>query len=627
MWCFVIGAAWAAPLTVDDVVRRALESSPAAIAAEAELDTLRGLRRSRSILLQNPTLEIEALQGSVSGEAIQPLSITGEGWAARSEARALTDAAEASRVRVRLELAAHARTAWAEAVIASSRAEAVRSCSTSLGAFAAPSRHARASVMLRRSTLHWRARRSRGRRPRARSAKGANRGADRGRDIPSGCDRSSGSEEDPGSAVPAPTTAAESRSDVAALAATVDARAADLRRQRAAAIPALGVGVVFDADGNVGPKGCSKCRSGNRSQAATGEARAALAEATAELEALGAVVSAEQRLGVEQGEDARALRMRLAGFDAQSSDALGFAAVAYERGSWCRGSRVLQSELLAGRLAALDAEALAIAMEIEALLAVEDPSLLGEVHHDDAVLRSWGRAPKEIGARSTTTRTKRTTNGPTTRSSTRESSSFVRTCFATSGSRRPGKGARGRRACGRSRGADRERRRLRGSGRVGPCARAEAHPGTRGHGDRGHGSHRARERGLAERARRWRSRVPARIEARRASERKIELAGGAVSAREVEDAAADSASADAELRAAESSLAAFGVGTGTEGGAVFALTSPIAGTVLSREARRGEVSLMRRTFSSESRTSPGSGSWCMRSSATPCARRREVPST
>ena len=78
-------------------------------------------------------------------------------------------------------------------------------------------------------------------------------------------------------------------------------------------------------------------------------------------------------------------------------------------------------------------------------------------------------------------------------------------------------------------------------------------------------------------------------QARRSSQRKTELSGGAVSAREVEDAAADLASAEAELRAAESSLAAFGVGTGTEGGTAFALRSPIEGTVLSREARRGEV--------------------------------------
>jgi cobalt-zinc-cadmium efflux system membrane fusion protein len=62
-----------------------------------------------------------------------------------------------------------------------------------------------------------------------------------------------------------------------------------------------------------------------------------------------------------------------------------------------------------------------------------------------------------------------------------------------------------------------------------------------------------------------------------------------VSAREVEEAAADLASAEAELRAAESSLDAFGVGTGTEGGAVFTLRSPIDGTVLSRQAHRGEV--------------------------------------
>jgi len=142
-------------------------------------------------------------------------------------------------------------------------------------------------------------------------------------------------------------------------------------------VPALGAGVVFDSEGNVGPKGVLEVPLWNRNQAATGEARAALAGATADLETLRAVAASQQRLGAEQAVEARSLRTRLDGFDAQSKEALGFAAVAYERGEiGVQDVVLLQGELLDGRLAALDAEALAIAMEIEALLAVDDPALV-----------------------------------------------------------------------------------------------------------------------------------------------------------------------------------------------------------------------------------------------------------
>jgi outer membrane protein TolC len=378
VWCFVIGAAWAAPLTVDDVVRRALESSPAAVAAEAELDALRGLRRSRSIFLQNPNVEIEALGGDVSGEAIQPLSLLGEGWAARSEARALTDAAEASRTRARLEVAARARTAWAEAVLASARADAAGS-SLELAARLRAAVDERARVG-DASALDAALARAGEAGAVARSLE-ARRARTAALSVLAGFHPDAielGVAGDADTAVPTATTSSGARSDVDAMTAIVDARAADLRRERSAAIPAVGVGVVFDGDGNVGPKGVLEVPLWARNQDATGEARKALASAVAELEVIRAVAAAEQRLSAEQAEEARSVRTRLDGFDDQSEEALGFAALAYERGELgVQQVVLLQNELLEGRLAAFDALALAIAMEIEALLAVEDPSLLG----------------------------------------------------------------------------------------------------------------------------------------------------------------------------------------------------------------------------------------------------------
>lgn len=378
MLCFVMGAALAAPLTVDDVVRRALESSPSAIAAEAEIEALRGLRRSRSIFLQNPVVEIEVHGGDLNGEAIQPLSLTGEGWAARREARALTEAADASRARTRLEVAADARLMWAGAVLASERDAAARS-SLELATRLRTAVEQRARVgdasgleaaLARAGEAEAVARTLEARRARTDALVNLSRLHPDAAEL--------GVAGDAIAAVPRSSSPSAERSDLRAAAATVDARAADLRRERASVLPAVGVGAVFDADGNVGPKAVVEVPLWAWNQAGTGEARAALASASAELEALRAEVAAGQRLATEQALEARALGARLEGFETQSNDALGFVSLAFERGEiGVQEVVLLQGELLDGRLAAIDAEALTIAMEIEALLAVDDPSLLG----------------------------------------------------------------------------------------------------------------------------------------------------------------------------------------------------------------------------------------------------------
>jgi cobalt-zinc-cadmium efflux system membrane fusion protein len=77
--------------------------------------------------------------------------------------------------------------------------------------------------------------------------------------------------------------------------------------------------------------------------------------------------------------------------------------------------------------------------------------------------------------------------------------------------------------------------------------------------------------------------------ARASLERRQALGAEVVSRRDVEQAEADAAVAIAEERAAEAALVGLGVGSSTEGGAVFALRAPIAGRVLAREARRGDL--------------------------------------
>jgi cobalt-zinc-cadmium efflux system membrane fusion protein len=70
-------------------------------------------------------------------------------------------------------------------------------------------------------------------------------------------------------------------------------------------------------------------------------------------------------------------------------------------------------------------------------------------------------------------------------------------------------------------------------------------------------------------------------------ERKSRLAASTVSEAELAAARSDDAIARAELAAAEAALAAFGADL--EGGAVWAMRSPVAGTVIDRNARVGEL--------------------------------------
>jgi cobalt-zinc-cadmium efflux system membrane fusion protein len=80
--------------------------------------------------------------------------------------------------------------------------------------------------------------------------------------------------------------------------------------------------------------------------------------------------------------------------------------------------------------------------------------------------------------------------------------------------------------------------------------------------------------------------------AQRALARKRELAGERIVAgREVQEAEAEAAAADAELRAARGVLAALGLGGEEQEGAIdprFQLRSPIAGTVLERSVVQGQ---------------------------------------
>ncbi|MES2644234.1 MAG: TolC family protein [Myxococcota bacterium] len=117
------GTATAAPLSPDDAVRAALRHDPTLARAEADLLAAQGALRAASGPRHNPHVEARVAAAYVELEAVQPLSVTGEGFAAARSARGERDAAASDLRRARLEAAARARLAWADAAVASGRAQ------------------------------------------------------------------------------------------------------------------------------------------------------------------------------------------------------------------------------------------------------------------------------------------------------------------------------------------------------------------------------------------------------------------------------------------------------------------------------------------------------------------------
>ena len=112
------GAAFAASLSPDEVVRAALAQDPALARAEAEVTAAEGALRAATGLRHDPTLEARLGFGLTQHEVSlsQPFSFSGEGRAAAQAARAGLEAAEAERAQRRLEVAAAARLGMIEVI-------------------------------------------------------------------------------------------------------------------------------------------------------------------------------------------------------------------------------------------------------------------------------------------------------------------------------------------------------------------------------------------------------------------------------------------------------------------------------------------------------------------------------
>jgi outer membrane protein TolC len=377
-------AAWAAPLTADDVVRSALSRHPDAVAASSAVDAADGLRREVSAFLENPeaSVGVAVVGGLVQGTLNQPLSVSGEGWHARAAARAGVDAAEALARRTDLRVAAEARAtyAWAittrerweladRAMLQASRLREVVEAREAVGEAGPLDVRLARMVEAEATALAIDARRGHAA---ARSALVAY--------TPDALTAELA--DDPLTAVPEPSAGA-ARSDVAAAEARVREADAAVARERAGAVPLVGVGVFFQRDeahgdpGDLGPQLTVGLPVWSRNQGGAGAALAARDTALAELEVVRARAAAEGAQTPEVAAYAERALGRLGDFEADARAALDSIELGWTTGEIDVSEAVLlRREVLDGWTAALDARQATVEVRLDALLARDDPRLI-----------------------------------------------------------------------------------------------------------------------------------------------------------------------------------------------------------------------------------------------------------
>lgn len=377
-------AAWATPLSADDVVRSALTRHPDAVASASAVPAAEARRREVGTFLENPeaSVGVAVAGGLVQGTLNQPISITGEGWYARRAASAGIEAAEGDARRTDLRVAAEARAAYAWAVTTRERwqlaDEAMRQSTRLRQAVEAREAVGEArplDVRLARmaeaetTELAIRARREQADAittlalyaPDAVSAELA---------------------DDPIAVLPAISSTSD-RSDVAAAEARLREAEAALRRERAATMPHLGVGMFFQKDdthgdpGDIGPQITVGIPLWTRNQGGIGTARADLEVARAELESVRSRASAEQSVLPEVDAYAAEALGRLGDFEQDAREALTSIELGWTTGEIDVSEAVLlRREVLDGWVAALDARQSTVEARLQVLLATEDTHLI-----------------------------------------------------------------------------------------------------------------------------------------------------------------------------------------------------------------------------------------------------------
>jgi outer membrane protein TolC len=380
----LVSRAAAAPLSADDLVRHVLTHHPDPIAARAEIEVARAERRELSLLSANPSVEAQLSEDYLYAQGAQPLSLLGAGWAARRAASLDAASAESQARRAELVVAAAARAAWARAASADRQAEQAEqrlslagSLRETVEARAAAEEASRLEVDLARvaeaeavaETLALR-------------AEAARRRQELAAFHPDALDAELTEPEDalPASTQPDPAELS-ARSDLSAAQLGVDAARAALRREHAQVVPSVGVGAWVQREQgqlSYGPSLEVELPLFTFRQGAVAAARAELAVAEAERVRLEQVARTEQQTTRALLEVARDGLARIEGVEAAARDALEAIDRGFSMGELDLASAVLlRTQVFDGWIASLDAREAAVEAGLQALLAHEDPALLG----------------------------------------------------------------------------------------------------------------------------------------------------------------------------------------------------------------------------------------------------------
>lgn len=378
-------SAFAEPLSADAAVSLGMSRHPLVVEAEARIVSAEGEVRSATFLRENPEISGRFAPDSSTGEAglNQPLSLTGEGVFARQAALARREAADATSRRARLAAAADIRHAWVEAVVATQEARLAQ------GALDLASRRVAAAEarVLAGDAPDLDARLVRlGRAQAAESYLLARRGEAAalarlatlvGRtlepdDLP----------DDPLGGAPSGEGVSSDRSDVLAARHLVDAAEATLREERAAVLPAFGVGAFVEQAGQerfVGPSLTVTLPLWQQNAGGRARSRADLAVARADAERLALQAQAERLATASVTSDAaRVLQTLGTTLEGDAAAALGIVEAGYQSGEIDLPTVIfLQDEVLSSRRALLTAHAASADATIDHLLAIEDLRLFG----------------------------------------------------------------------------------------------------------------------------------------------------------------------------------------------------------------------------------------------------------
>lgn len=374
-------------LPPDRAVALAIGAHPDLRAAEAALSTARASRSASFLFLSNPQAAAwTTLDGSRAEISVgQPLSLSGEGWHARRVARHSVDAANASLARRRRQLAATVRVAYVDAVVAVGVVHVAQEGSELAG---------RLSYAVTRKQEEGEASTLDVRLARLAQVQAATRLLVARRQEASALRRLSSLvltpvsaddlASDPLSAAPdVPAQADGERSDVAAAQAAFEAARADLRRERAAVLPRLMLGVGADVeDGStyIGPSLGVTLPLFDRNQVGRARAVGALSVAEGQAASVRALVVTERSTSAARLDEAGEVAAEVATADLDEARA----AIASIEAGVLAGeidlstAVLLQVQVLDGQAAVVTLRGLVADAQIDRLLALDHDALLGD---------------------------------------------------------------------------------------------------------------------------------------------------------------------------------------------------------------------------------------------------------